>query len=60
MRAGDVRIIKTPAEFYATLKEKIGGARERVFLATLYIGKEEDELVCPPSLLLFCSYLIWE
>ena len=48
VRGGDVRIIKTPAEFYETLKGKIRGAERRVFLATLYIGKSEQELVSHP------------
>lgn len=45
VRGDDVRIIKTPAEFYETLKGKIRGAERRVFLSTLYIGKSEQELV---------------
>lgn len=45
VRGGDVKIIKTPAEFYETLKGKIRGAERRVFLSTLYIGKSEQELV---------------
>lgn len=53
VRGSDIRIIKTPAEFYETLKAKIRGAERRVFLATLYIGKAEQELVslpCGPGL----------
>ena len=48
VKGEDVRIIKTPAELYETLKENIRSAERRVFLATLYIGKSEQELVgCP-------------
>lgn len=45
VRGSDIRVLKTPAEFYETLKAKIRGAERRVFLATLYIGKSEQELV---------------
>lgn len=45
VRGSEIRVLKTPAEFYETLKAKIRGARRRVFLATLYIGKSEQELV---------------
>ena len=43
--AGDIEIIREPADFYATLKRKILYAKRRVFLSTLYIGKTEHELV---------------
>jgi CDP-diacylglycerol---glycerol-3-phosphate 3-phosphatidyltransferase len=42
---GRIRVLQTPAEFYETLKDKIGGAERRIFLSTLYIGKTETELV---------------
>lgn len=40
-----IRILKTPAEFYETLKDKISKAERRIFLSTLYIGKTERELI---------------
>lgn len=42
---GDVEILLSPEQFYTTLKQKILGAKDRVFLSTLYVGKEEHELV---------------
>lgn len=36
--------IDTPRQFYGLLKTKILQARSRIFLSTLYIGKEEREL----------------
>ena len=40
-----VRVLASPAEFYETLKTMIRGAKRRVFLSTLYIGKSERELI---------------
>lgn len=40
-----IQIIKTPTEFYETLKDKISKAQHRVYLSTLYIGKTEHELI---------------
>ncbi|CAO2649538.1 Nn.00g069230.m01.CDS01 [Neocucurbitaria sp. VM-36] len=40
-----IQIIKTPAEFYETLKDKISKAQRRIYLSTLYIGKTEHELI---------------
>ncbi|KFA63110.1 hypothetical protein S40285_05888 [Stachybotrys chlorohalonatus IBT 40285] len=46
-----IRIIRTPAAFYETLKrapknqERIRTAQHRIFLSTLYIGKSELELI---------------
>ena len=40
-----ITILHTPPEFYSTLKEKISLAKKRIFLATLYIGKSEIELL---------------
>jgi CDP-diacylglycerol---glycerol-3-phosphate 3-phosphatidyltransferase len=45
IRASQVHVIQTPAGFYETLKAKIRTAKKRIFLATLYIGKSEKELV---------------
>ncbi|KAK5111259.1 hypothetical protein LTR62_005287 [Meristemomyces frigidus] len=38
-------IIRSPADFYSTLKAKIRGAKRRVYLSTLYVGKSEHELI---------------
>ncbi|KAF1813267.1 phospholipase D/nuclease [Eremomyces bilateralis CBS 781.70] len=40
-----IQILRTPSEFYETLKEKIKHAKRRIFLSTLYIGKTEHELI---------------
>lgn len=40
-----IEILKTPAEFYETLKDKISKARTRIYLSTLYIGKTEHDLL---------------
>jgi CDP-diacylglycerol--glycerol-3-phosphate 3-phosphatidyltransferase len=45
IHGSQVRVLKTPAEFYETLKEKIREAEHQIFLSTLYIGKSENELV---------------
>ncbi|KAK7532703.1 hypothetical protein IWX49DRAFT_625407 [Phyllosticta citricarpa] len=40
-----IEILKTPSEFYETLKTKISTAQRRIYLSTLYIGKTEHELI---------------
>ena len=40
-----IEIIRSPTEFYETLKAKISNAQRRVYLSTLYVGKSEEELV---------------
>lgn len=45
MPEGAVQVLTEPAQFYQTLKQKIETAQKRVFLATLYVGKTEHELV---------------
>ncbi|KAI6084758.1 hypothetical protein F4821DRAFT_166575 [Hypoxylon rubiginosum] len=40
-----IQIIKTPSDFYETLKARIRNAKKRIFLSTLYIGKSEKELI---------------
>lgn len=45
IHGSQIRILKTPAEFYDTLKDKILKAERRIFLSTLYIGKSERELI---------------
>ncbi|KAH9819676.1 hypothetical protein DFH28DRAFT_1080257 [Melampsora americana] len=44
-RAQDIQIIKQPKEFYRTLLDLISQAKHRIFIASLYIGKEEHELI---------------
>ncbi|TGZ83172.1 hypothetical protein EX30DRAFT_339383 [Ascodesmis nigricans] len=43
--ANSIRIIRTPSDFYSTLKDRILKAERRIFLSTLYIGKSEHELI---------------
>lgn len=44
MGSGDIQILITPEDFYATLKKKIAMANSRIFLSSLYIGKTQTEL----------------
>ncbi|KAF6817339.1 cdp-diacylglycerol-glycerol-3-phosphate 3-phosphatidyltransferase [Colletotrichum sojae] len=45
INGSQIQIIKTPTDFYETLKDRIRNAKERIFLSTLYIGKTEKELI---------------
>ncbi|KAI0198449.1 hypothetical protein F4808DRAFT_435844 [Astrocystis sublimbata] len=45
INGSQIQIIKSPTDFYETLKTKIRGAKRRIFLSTLYIGKSEKELI---------------
>jgi phosphatidylserine/phosphatidylglycerophosphate/cardiolipin synthase-like enzyme len=45
LQSGDIQVLTTPEEFYSTLKKKILSSKRRIFLSSLYIGKEETELV---------------
>ncbi|GAM86852.1 hypothetical protein ANO11243_048720 [Dothideomycetidae sp. 11243] len=45
VKASQIRILESPSEFYETLKSKIQGAQRHIFLSTLYIGKDEHELI---------------
>lgn len=45
IEATDIDIIQEPKVFYKILQEKILNAKKRIFLATLYIGKSEHELI---------------
>ncbi|KAI9898761.1 hypothetical protein N3K66_007121 [Trichothecium roseum] len=45
IKGEQIRIIKTPEDFYETLKNRIRNAKRRIFLSTLYIGKSERELL---------------
>lgn len=44
-KSGEVCVLKSPTEFYEALKQRILSAKERVFIASLYIGKTQDDLV---------------
>jgi CDP-diacylglycerol---glycerol-3-phosphate 3-phosphatidyltransferase len=44
IRADQLKVLKGPEEFYDALKRKIRGARKRIYLSTLYIGRSENEL----------------
>lgn len=45
VRGSSIRVLLLPDEFYSTLKDKIAGAKSRIFLSSLYVGKTQDELV---------------
>ncbi|KAG6015327.1 hypothetical protein E4U43_005427 [Claviceps pusilla] len=45
IRGEDVCIMRSPADFYETLKDRIRTAKRRIFLSTLYIGKSEQDLI---------------
>ncbi|KAI9679092.1 MAG: CDP-diacylglycerol--glycerol-3-phosphate 3-phosphatidyltransferase [Trizodia sp. TS-e1964] len=45
LKASQIEIIQTPLDFYKTLKSNILNAKSRIYLSTLYIGKEEHELI---------------
>ena len=45
IRADQVSILEGPVDFYETLKRKIRGAKRRIYLSTLYIGRSEHELI---------------
>ncbi|KAF3013691.1 CDP-diacylglycerol--glycerol-3-phosphate 3-phosphatidyltransferase [Neopestalotiopsis sp. 37M] len=45
IHGSQIQVIRTPTDFYETLKSKIRGAKRRIFLSTLYIGKTEKELI---------------
>lgn len=53
--ADSIEIIRSPSEFYETLKAKISKAQRRVYLSTLYVGKTEDELVLPMPILVIAN-----
>ncbi|KAI9760207.1 MAG: hypothetical protein M4579_001823 [Chaenotheca gracillima] len=45
IQASQIDILQSPSEFYEVLKSKILNAQKRIYLSTLYIGKEEHELI---------------
>ncbi|QLQ82529.1 hypothetical protein HG537_0H02910 [Torulaspora globosa] len=44
-KTGEINVLKSPSNFHETLKQKILQAKERVFLASLYIGKGQEDLI---------------
>lgn len=45
IRADQIEVLQGPEQFYETLKSKIRGAKKRIYLSTLYIGKSEHDLI---------------
>ena len=45
INADQIDVLEGPEEFYETLKSKIRGAKRRIYLSTLYIGKTEEDLI---------------
>lgn len=45
IRADQVRLLDCPSQFYTTLRKKILGAKRRIYLSTLYIGRSEYEFI---------------
>ena len=45
IQADQIEILDGPKDFYETLKSNISKAKKRIFLATLYVGKSETELI---------------
>ncbi|GAA5991383.1 hypothetical protein JCM10908_003286 [Rhodotorula pacifica] len=44
-RGEQVSVLQDPQQFYNTLLDKIRNAKRRIFIASLYVGKEEKKLV---------------
>ncbi|CAI4056527.1 hypothetical protein SKDZ_03G0600 [Saccharomyces kudriavzevii ZP591] len=44
-QANEIDIIESPSHFYDLLKSKILSSQNRIFIASLYLGKSETELV---------------
>lgn len=45
IRADQVQLLDCPSQFYNTLRKKILGAKRRIYLSTLYIGRSEYEFI---------------
>ena len=45
INADQIEVLRGPKEFYEVLKRKIRGAKRRIYVSTLYVGKAEQELV---------------
>lgn len=41
----EIDIIESPSHFYDLLKSKISSSQKRIFIASLYLGKSETELI---------------
>ncbi|AAS50363.1 AAL003Wp [Eremothecium gossypii ATCC 10895] len=44
-KEGEIDVLQHPVEFYDTLKQKIAAANDRIFLASLYLGRTEHEVI---------------
>ncbi|SCW02598.1 LAFE_0F10110g1_1 [Lachancea fermentati] len=44
-KPGDIEILNSPLDFYDSLKRKISLAERRIFMASLYLGTSQDELI---------------
>ena len=45
VQADQIQVLEGPKEFYGALKTKLRHAKRRIYLATLYVGKHETELI---------------
>jgi CDP-diacylglycerol--glycerol-3-phosphate 3-phosphatidyltransferase len=45
LNKGEIEIVTNPIKFYELLCDKINDAQERIFLSSLYIGKNQNELI---------------
>ena len=45
LQKGEIEVLQLPAQFYSTMKDKISMAQHRIFVASLYLGKSEQELM---------------
>ncbi|KAI4146224.1 MAG: hypothetical protein LQ340_006001 [Diploschistes diacapsis] len=45
VQAEQIQVLEGPKEFYDTLKTKLRQAKKRIYLATLYVGRDEVELI---------------
>lgn len=45
LQKDEIEIMQLPTQFYSTMKQKILQAEERVFFASLYLGKSEQDLM---------------
>ncbi|KAH3900448.1 related to CDP-diacylglycerol--glycerol-3-phosphate 3-phosphatidyltransferase [Saccharomycodes ludwigii] len=44
-KSGQIEVIDHPVEFYKTLKNKIAQSKDKIFMASLYLGKSEEEII---------------
>ncbi|SCU78776.1 LAMI_0A05886g1_1 [Lachancea mirantina] len=44
-KRGEIDVLHSPEKFYETIKSKIASAEDRIFLASLYVGTSEEELI---------------